>query len=82
MLKARSKYIAKTVEFYPSKIKVLKITQEESILVAATNLVDVLKTCDNKTAHIDTKSTNKALHKLAGIFLYKARLAVAKAIKD
>ena len=77
MLKPRSERIAKIVKSYPSKIKVLKIIQEESILVTVTNLVDALKTCDNKIA-----LTNEALHKLADIFLHKARLAVVKATKD
>ena len=82
ILKTRSKRIAKTVKFYPNKINVLKITQEESILVTATNLIDALKYHNNKLAVIDAKTTNEALYKLASICVHKARLAVTNATKD
>ena len=78
MPKTRSECIAKTVKFYPTKNKVPEITQEEAILVAATNLTEALRQYNKNTALTDPKATNETLNQLADIFLHKARLAVTK----
>ena len=76
MLKTRTECITKIVKFYLDKNKVLEISQQEAILVAATNLTKAFKYHDSKIALKNSKATNEALHKLANIFLYKARLRI------
>lgn len=73
MPKTKAERISKIVEFYPHKTPAPELSKQEAILEAATNLTEALKSYDSAQALTNSKVTSQSLHKLAEIFLFKAK---------
>ena len=72
----RSERIAKTVKFYPHKVKIPSNNKAEEIALAAARLTDALKAHPVQPIFKDKNTTASALNKLAEIFLKRHKVQV------
>ena len=76
--KSRAERIAKTVKFYPHKTPIPTNSINDTILLAAKNLTEALRSHSDAPVLNNSKETEEALKQLADIFLNKATKHVSK----